>query len=140
MTPVLGKSVIGQPGVGCTQTFMTIGSFDTELEARNCDVYINTKFVKCLLSTLKVTQHNPPATWKNVPVQNFTADGDIDWTLPIQLVDAQLYRKYGFGREEIAFAESHIRYGGNYVQPTDSAEIPTDAVKVWLEYWRMIYF
>ncbi len=59
-----------RPGVGVTQTFLTIGSFDTEEEARACFAYIKTKFARVMLYVLKVTQHNPRSTWKYVPLQD----------------------------------------------------------------------
>ena len=136
MTPVLGKSIVAGPGVGCTQTFITIGQFDTQLEADNCNKYINTKFVRALLSTLKVTQHNPPQTWSNVPLQDFTSNSDIDWTQPIQCVDLQLYRKYGLTDKEIQFIEDNICYRDEWGgKAWDSDEIPTDAVTQWMTYW-----
>ena len=110
MTKVLGKSLVAPPGVGSTQTFITIGAFDTEIEAVNCQKYINTKFARVMLSILKVTQHNPPDTWSKVPLQDFTADSDIDWSQPIWNIDAQLYKKYGLSQREIDFIERHIQY------------------------------
>ena len=110
MTKVLGKSVVAPPLVGSTQTFITIGAFDTRDEAENCNKYINTKFARAMLSILKTTQHNPPATWAKVPLQDFTAASDIDWSQPLMLIDAQLYRKYGLNAEEIRFIEDHIEY------------------------------
>ena len=110
MTQVLGKSLVAEPGVGHTQTFITAGAFSTREEAENCNKYIQTKFCRALLSTLKVTQHNPPKTWVNVPLQDFTPSSDIDWSRPIWEVDEQLYRKYGLSDDEINFIESHIEY------------------------------
>ena len=83
MPAILGKTVIAPPGVGSTQTFISVGAFDTELEARNCQKYINSKFCQALLSILKATQHNPPATWSKVPLQDFTEHSDINWRKPI---------------------------------------------------------
>lgn len=110
MTKVLGQSIVAPPGVGHTQTFMSIGAFDTEQEAINCWKYINTKFARVMLSTLKVTQHNSPETWANVPLQDFTPNSDIDWNQPVWIIDEQLYRKYGLTHDEINFIERHIQY------------------------------
>lgn len=109
-TYCLGESVIAPPGTGCTQTFITVGAFDSELEATNCNKYINTKFVKALLSILKVTQHNSPDTWANVPLQDFTADSDINWNVSLTEIDKQLYRKYKLNWKEIAFIEGNFKY------------------------------
>jgi hypothetical protein len=56
-----------------------------------------------------VTQDNKKGTWKNVPLQDFTPDSDIDWTKNICEIDQQLYRKYGLQEDEINFIESMVR-------------------------------
>lgn len=71
--------------------------------------YVKTKFARCLLGTLKATQHNPRDTWANVPLQNFTAISDIDWDQSISDIDKQLYRKYKLDEEEIDFIEEMIK-------------------------------
>ena len=78
------------PEVGVTQTFITIGAFETEGEAQACFSYVKTRFARAMLYVLKVTQHNPRSTWKYVPVQDFTASSDIDWSKPIPEIDQQL--------------------------------------------------
>lgn len=107
-TKVLGKPIIGEPGEGCTQTFITIGNFDTREEAENCLKYLKTKFCRAMLSTKKCTQHNAPQTWSNVPLQDFTTDSDIDWSKSIKEIDMQLYKKYGLTINEIIFVEANI--------------------------------
>lgn len=97
-----------EPGVAVTQTFLTIGAFDTEAEARACLSYVRTKFARAMLYVLKVTQHNPRATWRFVPAQDFTTASDIDWTKSVPEIDAQLYAKYGLDAEEIAFLEDKV--------------------------------
>ena len=110
MSKVLGKSIVAGPGVGCTQTFITVGAFDTELEAINCQKYINTKFARCMLSIKKVTQHNSAKAWECVPLQDFTEKSDIDWSKSLPNIDWQLYRKYSLTLGEIKFIEEHIEY------------------------------
>ena len=68
-----------------------------------------TKFARALLGVKKVTQHNPKATWEYVPMQDFTAASDIDWSKTICEIDAQLYAKYNLTAEEIAFIESKVK-------------------------------
>lgn len=106
---VLNNPTVLDPGVGVTQTFITIGSFATEAEARACQKYVKTKFARAMLGVLKITQHNPRNTWKFVPAQDFTSDSDIDWTKPIPQIDEQLYAKYGLDSDEIAFIESKVK-------------------------------
>ena len=106
---VLSAPMIGEPYTGHTLTFLSIGNFNTREEATAVLKYIQTKFARTLLGTLKVTQDNPKDTWANVPMQDFTPDSDIDWSKSIPEIDAQLYAKYGLSEEEIAFIESMIK-------------------------------
>ena len=78
-------------------------------EASACLEYVKTKFARCLLGTLKVTQHNGRDTWMNVPLQDFTSDSDIDWSQSVANIDRQLYAKYQLSAEEIEFIERMIK-------------------------------
>ena len=108
-TPIIGTPIIGEPLIGATQTFLTIGAFDTRAEAEACLKYVKTKFARTLLGILKVTQHNPKDTWRLVPLQDFTNRSDIDWTQRVSDIDRQLYRKYALSESEIAFIEEKVR-------------------------------
>ena len=105
----LNNPTVLEPGVAVTQTFITVGSFETEAEAQACQKYVKTKFARTMLGVLKITQHNPRNTWKFVPAQNFSRSSDIDWTKTIPEIDAQLYAKYGLDTEEIAFIEAQVK-------------------------------
>ena len=106
---VLSTPLIGQPLIGHTQSFISIGTFDNESQANNCLKYIKTKFCRTMLGVLKVTQDNKKDTWKYVPMQDFSSTSDIDWTQSIADVDKQLYKKYGLSNEEIEFIETHVK-------------------------------
>jgi hypothetical protein len=97
------------PGVGATQTFISFGTHETKIEAENCLKYIETKFVRALLATLKITQHNSPDTWNNVPLQGFTTKSDIDWSQSVEDIDKQLYKKYKLSKSEKEFIEKMIK-------------------------------
>lgn len=101
--------VLSTPLIGHTETFMSIGSFDTEEEAQSLLKYVKSKFARALLGILKTTQHNPPEKWKFIPLQNFTDASDIDWSKSVAEIDKQLYTKYGLSDEEIDFIESHVK-------------------------------
>lgn len=101
--------VLSTPLIGFTQTFMSIGRFDSEEEAEAALAYVKTKFCRVLLGVLKNTQHNPPVTWRLIPLQDFTSTSDIDWSQSVSEVDQQLYRKYGLDADEIEFIESHVK-------------------------------
>ena len=106
---VLSTPLIGTPLIGTTQTFMTIGCFDEKKEAENLLKYVKTKFARTLLGILKVTQMNPKSVWKYVPIQDFTENSDIDWSVSISEIDKQLYKKYGLDEKEIAFIEEKVK-------------------------------
>lgn len=106
---VLSTPIVGFPGIGHTQTFISIGSFSTEVEANSALKYIKSKFSRAMLGVLKVTQHNPQKVWEFVPLQDFTNNSDIDWSKSIEEIDKQLYAKYNLNEAEIAFIEKTIK-------------------------------
>jgi hypothetical protein len=106
---VVGMPTVARPGTGFTQTFMSIGKFDSEAEAEACTTYVKTKFARAMLGILKTTQHNSAIKWTHVPLQDFTSGSDIDWSKPIPEIDQQLYAKYGLDSEEIAFIEAKVK-------------------------------
>lgn len=101
--------VLSTPILGYTRTFLGIGAFDSKEEAENALKYVRTKFARTMLGILKITQDNPIETWRLVPLQDFTANSDIDWSKSVSEIDKQLYKKYGLSAEEIAFIESKVR-------------------------------
>ncbi len=106
---VLSTPVIGQPVIGHTQSFISIGAFDTLFEATAAYKYVCTKFARTMLAVLKATQHNNKESWKCVPMQDFTEYSDIDWSQSVADIDRQLYAKYGLNETEVAFIESMIK-------------------------------
>lgn len=107
---VISTPLIGDPLIGHTQTFISFGAFDDKFIAEHVLKYIKTKFMRTLLGTLKITQHNQSKdVWKNVPMQDFSNSSDIDWSQSIAEIDQQLYKKYGLSDEEIAFIEEKVK-------------------------------
>lgn len=106
---VLSTPLIGKPLIGYTQSFIGIGSFETESEAESELKYIKTKFARVLLGVLKVTQDNDRNVWRLIPLQDFTQASDIDWSKPVHDIDLQLYHKYGLNEKEIDFIETHVK-------------------------------
>lgn len=62
-----------------------------------------------MLGILKITQDNNRDTWRMVPLQDFTAQSDIDWSKSVAEIDQQLYRKYDLTADEIEFIETHVK-------------------------------
>ncbi|MBR6923314.1 MAG: Eco57I restriction-modification methylase domain-containing protein [Oscillospiraceae bacterium] len=106
---VLSTPIVANPGTTSTPTFISIGKFNTCIEAENALKYIKTKLTRALLGIIKKTQHNPASNWAYVPLQDFTSSSDIDWSKSIAEIDEQLYRKYGLSDEEIEFIETHVK-------------------------------
>ncbi len=98
-----------KPNSGFTHTFLGMGAFSTESETKSALKYIKSKFARSLLSVLKVTQDMNADKWRLVPLQDFTSESDIDWSVSIPEIDRQLYKKYGLTQEEIDFIETHVK-------------------------------
>ncbi len=106
---VLSSPILSEPGVGATETFLSVGVFETQDEGMAGLKYIKTKLVRALLGALKVTQDLTPGKWAYVPLQDFTPQSDIDWSANVADIDRQLYCKYGLSASEVDFIESHVK-------------------------------
>lgn len=106
---VASTPVLSTPGELCTETFLQIGPFETEIEANNCCKYIYTKFFRAMVGIQKQTQHTTQKAYRFVPLQDFTDKSDIDWSKPVDKIDKQLYEKYNLTQEEIDFIEKTIK-------------------------------
>jgi len=91
--------IVGMPGTVCTETFIQIGTFETETEALNCLSYIKTKFFRALLFYNRHSLNISKESFALIPMQNF----DEEWT------DDKLYRKYNLSNEEIEYIEEMIK-------------------------------
>jgi len=105
----LSQPIIAEPMVAHTQTFMSIGGYNSLDEAKACLKYVKSKFFRCLLGTLKVTQNNNKDTFANIPLQDFTTNSDIDWSKSVAEIDQQLYDKYDLSADEREFIEKMIK-------------------------------
>ena len=106
---ILSTPIVGKPNTGYTQSFISIGAFESHSEANACLKYLYTKFSRVTLGILKVTQDNSKNVWQFVPLQDFKENSDIDWNKSIPEIDQQLYKKYNLSEEEVAFIESMIK-------------------------------
>lgn len=87
------------PNEVCTETYLVVGTFENENEAKNLETYLKTKFLRFLLLQSLTSIHITRSCFQFVPLQDFSHP----WT------DEMLYKKYGLTEEEIAFIESMIR-------------------------------
>jgi site-specific DNA-methyltransferase (adenine-specific) len=83
----------------CTESYLTVGSFDRKEQAENLMSYLITKFCRFLVSTVLLTQNITKGKFAFVPMQDFSEP----WT------DEKLYAKYSLTKDEISFIESMIR-------------------------------
>lgn len=88
-----------KPNSCCTETYLVVGPFSKIESAENALSYMQTKFFHMMVSIIKITQNTMQKAYTFVPMQDFSKP----WT------DAELYAKYDFTSEEIAFIESMIR-------------------------------
>ena len=105
----LSKPVIMAPGEAYTRSFIGIGSFSDMSYADSVITYLKTKFLRALLSVLKVTAMTNRDVWQFVPIQDFSENSDINWNKSPHEVDIQLYKKYNLSSDEIDFIESHVQ-------------------------------
>ncbi|HEY5319796.1 MAG TPA: hypothetical protein VIJ76_02865, partial [Galbitalea sp.] len=96
---VLGRPFVGAPGSISTETYICIGPFTTENEARNVTSYIACKLTRFLVMLHKPSQHATQKVYTFVPRQDFSRP----W------MDADLYARYGLSQEEVDFVEWMIR-------------------------------
>jgi site-specific DNA-methyltransferase (adenine-specific) len=99
MRRVLSLSGVLGPGSVVTETYVLLGTYDSEQEARNCLSYAMTKFFRFLLATRTSAQDLSRSAYSFIPVQDFSTP----WT------DAMLYSKYGLDEDEIALIDATIR-------------------------------
>lgn len=83
------------------RTKMAICDSDALDKALNCKKYLSTNFAKgiVLMTPYKFLYYLPDFD---------TIYNDIDWSVTIPEIDQQLYKKYNFSSEEIAFIEKMI--------------------------------
>lgn len=105
----LPEMIIGKPHTASTETFISIGNFNSYNNAECLMKYIKTKFLRAMLGILKVTQIGNRPVWRLIPLQDFTKDSDIDWSQSISGIDQQLYKKYDLNEEEINFIETKVK-------------------------------
>lgn len=103
------QSIIGNRNEICTETFLLIGPFSTQEEQLNCKKFFDTNFFKILIFFGRGTMQVSRDVFRFIPMQDFTANSDIDWSKSIEEIDAQLYAKYNLSDEEISFIESMIK-------------------------------
>lgn len=96
---VISTPFLGKPGEISSETYLCIGPFGSESEARSALSYLKCRFTRFLILLHKASQDTTRKVYSFVPQQTW----DREWT------DEMLYTKYGITDEEIAFIESIVR-------------------------------
>lgn len=96
---VLSKIEILEPGVVCTDSYITGGSFDTREEAKNFISYLKCKFTRFLILQTLSSINLSKERFVFVPVQDFSKA----WS------DEELYRRYNLSTDEMLFVESMMK-------------------------------
>ena len=91
--------IVAGPGTACSETYLVIGLFSSEAGAARYATYLQTRFVRFLVSLRKYTQHIYNERFKFVP----------DLPMNQKWTDEKLYEKFGVTKDEILFIESMIR-------------------------------
>ena len=96
---VFSKIEVMHPGEICTETYLVIGTFESETEANNLVKYMKTRFFRFLVAQFMYSHHLTKSAYDFVPV----LDMSIEWT------DAALASRYRLTDEESNFISSKIR-------------------------------
>lgn len=91
--------ILGKPNELCTETFLEIGGWDNEEEAKNCLKYIETKFFRALLFFNRHSLNISQQSFSLIPIRKF----DCIWT------DEELYKMYKLTDDEIKFIENLVK-------------------------------
>lgn len=96
---VFSRIEVLPPGTAVTHSYLILGPAASEQEAKNIAGYLQTKFVRYLVSVIQSTQHISRGSFKFVPKVDFKKA----WT------DELLYRKFDLSDEEIQVIQSQIK-------------------------------
>lgn len=91
--------IIAVPGTACTETYLVIDRFDSELKAERFALYLKSRFARFLVSLRKNTQHLYSERFAFVPLLPM----DREWR------DADLYRMFGITDSEADFIAQMVR-------------------------------
>ena len=96
---VMTSTKILCPGEINTESYITLGVFNSYEEAKNFNTYVNQKFTRFLLRQSVSSVNINREAFRFVPVQDFSKN----WQ------DGKLYQKYGLTDEEVEYIETLMR-------------------------------
>lgn len=119
--PRVDRIFVAEPESILSDSFLKVGTFETEAEAVNCLRYLKTDFANFLLGVITPTQNTTKKNYRLIPTVNFSS-GEInghselflDFESP-ETLDDQLADIYGFTSDQRAFISSGIKPWRNKV-------------------------
>lgn len=107
---VLTNIMTLKPDEVSSETWSILAKFDNEIECKNCEKYIKTRFVRWLANQSVDNRSNVTKnTMQIVPIQDFTSNSDINWSKSINEIDYQLCTKYGLTEDEMRYIATTIK-------------------------------
>jgi superfamily II DNA or RNA helicase len=100
--------MIGKPMEICTDTFLEIGPFASEMEASACLKYVKTKFFRALVGAKKTGVFNYKDAFQYVPLLSFNSNREINWTKSLEEIDEQLFKHFNLNKNEISFIQQRV--------------------------------
>lgn len=94
---LLGRPIVAADPSCCTMTYLVVGPFDSDAQAASAASYLHTKFVRFLVSLVKLTQDTTSSSFRFVPLVDF----DRQWS------DAALYELFDLS-DDIDLIEASI--------------------------------
>lgn len=96
---IFSRIEIMPPNTVCTESYLVVGNYNTETEAKNMVDFLRTKFCRFLVATILLTQNITKGKFIFVP--NLSMDEKWD--------DEKLFKKYNLTNKEIDFISQLIR-------------------------------
>jgi site-specific DNA-methyltransferase (adenine-specific) len=96
---VFSKIDVMPPETICTETYLVIGNYESEAEARNLIEYMKTQFFRFLVSQFMYSHHLTKSAYEFVPA----LDMKTLWT------DSALAERYELTKDEVDFIDTKIR-------------------------------
>lgn len=109
MFRVISRMELLEPLDLCTDSYLVIGGSSIKKEVLSVYCYLRCKFTRFMLMLAVSSINLSREKFQFVPLQDFTSNSDIDWSVSIPEIDEQLYQKYGLSDDEIAFIEKMIK-------------------------------
>ena len=109
MFRIISRMEILEPFDLCTDSYLVIGGSRTKKNVLSVYKYLRCKFTRFMLMLAVSSINLSREKFQYVPLQDFTSQSDIDWSVSIPEIDEQLYHKYGLSDDEISFIEKMIK-------------------------------